>query len=148
MAQGIIVDVTAAERDRLGAIVADRNSPQKHVWRAAIVLATADGLGTVAIIQRTGKSKTAVWRWQERFAAEVRMEGRSQRHHRRRCTRAPDVRFNLLGNCCRRGLENGNGRCRGDDPAEREPGLLEQSAKFLSGALSSATKHGHHLHIN
>ena len=46
MRPGIIVDVTAADRARLEAVVADRNSPQKHVWRAAIVLATADGLGT------------------------------------------------------------------------------------------------------
>ncbi len=71
MRPGIIVDVTAADRDRLEAIVADRNSPQKHVWRAAIVLATAEGLGTNAIMRRAGKSKTAVWRWQERFASDV-----------------------------------------------------------------------------
>jgi transposase len=70
MRPGIIVDVTAADRAWLEAIVADRNSPQKHVWRAAIVLATADGLGTNAVMRRTGKSKTAVWRWQERFAQE------------------------------------------------------------------------------
>src|SRR5215210_2306370 len=70
MRPGIIVDVTAADRDRLEAIVADRNSPQKHVWRAAIVLTTAEGLGTAAIMRRTAKSKTAVWRWQERFAEE------------------------------------------------------------------------------
>jgi transposase len=70
MRPGIVVEVTAADRDRLNAIVADRNSPQKHVWRAAIVLATADGLGTAAIMRRTGKSKTAVWRWQERFAED------------------------------------------------------------------------------
>jgi transposase len=31
---------------------------------------TADGIGTVEIMRRTGKSKTCVWRWQERFAAE------------------------------------------------------------------------------
>ena len=68
MRPGIVVEVTAADRDRLDAIVADRNSSQKHVWRAAIVLATVDG--TAAIMRRTGKSKTAVWRWQERFAAE------------------------------------------------------------------------------
>jgi transposase len=37
---------------------------------AAIVLATADGLGTNAVMERTGKSKTAVWRSQERFASE------------------------------------------------------------------------------
>jgi transposase len=70
MRTGIVVEVTAAERDRLEAIVADRNSPQKHVWRAGIVLATADGLGTVAIMRHTAKSKTVVWRWQERFARE------------------------------------------------------------------------------
>jgi transposase len=28
---------------------------------------TADGLGTAAIVQRTVKSKSVVWRWQERF---------------------------------------------------------------------------------
>ncbi len=42
MRPAIIIDVTAGDRDRLEGIVADRNSPQKHVWRAAIVLATAD----------------------------------------------------------------------------------------------------------
>jgi transposase len=41
-----------------------------HGWRAAIVLLTADGLGTNAIMHRTGKSKTCVWRWQERFMRE------------------------------------------------------------------------------
>jgi transposase len=51
----------------LAAIVADRNSPQKHVWRAEIVPLTADGLGTNAIMRCTGKPKAAVWRWQERF---------------------------------------------------------------------------------
>ena len=70
MRTGIVVEVTAAERDRLEAIVADRNSPQKHVCRAGIVLATADGFGTVAIMRHTAKSKTVVWRWQERFARE------------------------------------------------------------------------------
>jgi transposase len=67
MRQGIIVEVSAADRVRLAAVVADRNSPQKHVWRARIVLLTADGHGTSEIMRRTAKSKTAVWRWQERF---------------------------------------------------------------------------------
>ena len=70
MRTGIAVELTAADRDRLEAIVADRNSPQKHVWRAGIVLATAAGLGTMAIMRATAKSKTAVWRWQERFCEE------------------------------------------------------------------------------
>ena len=52
----------------LHALVAAPMTPQKHVWRCAIVLATAEGLGTTAIMQRTGKSKVTVWRWQERYA--------------------------------------------------------------------------------
>jgi len=70
MRTGIIVDVNAADRARLEGIVAARNSPQKHVWRARIVLLTADGLGTNEIMRRTGKSKTCLWRWQERFMHE------------------------------------------------------------------------------
>jgi transposase len=35
---------------------------------AQIVLLSADGLGTNEIVRRTAKSKTGVWRWQERFA--------------------------------------------------------------------------------
>jgi transposase len=67
MRSGIFISVSAADRRRLETIVADRNTPQKHVWRARIVLLTADGLGTNAIMAVTGKSKTCVWRWQERF---------------------------------------------------------------------------------
>jgi len=55
------------DRVRLKAIVRDRNSPQKHVWHARIVLLTADGQGTNAITCAIGKDKTVVWRWQERF---------------------------------------------------------------------------------
>src|SRR6516162_2567367 len=51
-----------ADRAKLEAIVADRNSPRKLCWRAEIVLGTADGLGTNAIMRRTGKSKPCVWR--------------------------------------------------------------------------------------
>src|SRR5471032_1559024 len=47
-----------------------RNAPQQHVWRAEIVLLTADGVGTNEIMRQTGKSKTCVWRWQERFMQE------------------------------------------------------------------------------
>jgi Homeodomain-like domain len=70
MREGITVEVSAADRARLEAIVADRNSPQKHVWRAEIILATAKELGASAIVRRTGKSKPCVRRWRERFAAE------------------------------------------------------------------------------
>ena len=70
MRQGITVAVSGEDRVRLEAIAADRNSPQKHVWRAQIVLLTADGLGTNAIMRRTRKSKVTVWRWQERFMVQ------------------------------------------------------------------------------
>ena len=61
------VFVGAADRERLAAIVADRNRPQKHVWRAQVVLLTADRVGTAEIMRRTGLSKPSVWRWQERY---------------------------------------------------------------------------------
>jgi hypothetical protein len=31
--------------------VSNRNAPQKHVWRAKIILATADGSGTSEIMR-------------------------------------------------------------------------------------------------
>ena len=49
--------------------MADRNSAQKHVWRAQIILATAEGCGTVEVMRRAGVSKPSVWRWQHRFMA-------------------------------------------------------------------------------
>src|ERR1700752_4030338 len=70
MRQGITVQVSEGDRVRLAAIVADRNSPQKHVWRARIVLMAGDGIGTTTIMRQTGKSKVTVWRGQERFMAQ------------------------------------------------------------------------------
>ena len=70
MRTGVTLSVCAADLERLGALVNDRNAAQKHVWRARIVLLSGKGLGTNAIMRETGKSKTCVWRWQERFAAE------------------------------------------------------------------------------
>ena len=70
MRPGIAITLSPSDRLRLEAILRDRNAPQKHVWRAGIVLLSADGIGTVEIMRRTQKSKTCVWRWQERFAAE------------------------------------------------------------------------------
>jgi hypothetical protein len=56
------IDLTETDRLALSAIVTDRNSPQKHVWRAQIVLLTAEGCGTMELTRRTGTSKTSVWR--------------------------------------------------------------------------------------
>jgi hypothetical protein len=49
MRAGIVVNVTRTDRHRLEAIVSDRCAPQKHVWRARIILATAEGCGTTEI---------------------------------------------------------------------------------------------------
>lgn len=70
MRTGVSITLGDADRHRLETIAADRNSPQKHVWRARIVLMSAEGVGTNAIMAATGTAKTTVWRWQERFMAE------------------------------------------------------------------------------
>ena len=70
MRSGISFTISSRDRRRLQAIVRDPKSLQKHVWRARIVLLSGDGLGTSAIMSETGKSKTCVWRWQERFMHE------------------------------------------------------------------------------
>ncbi|PJK28014.1 helix-turn-helix domain-containing protein, partial [Minwuia thermotolerans] len=67
MRTGRSFTVSSRDRQRLQALVADPKSAQKHVWRARIVLLSGEGLGTSAIMAENGKSKTCVWRWQERF---------------------------------------------------------------------------------
>ena len=69
--------MSATDRMQLEAIVAGRNAPQKHVWRAQIVLLTADGCGTAEIVRNAGVSKTVCLalagtlhdRWCRRVAA-------------------------------------------------------------------------------
>jgi transposase len=70
MRTGIEISVTPEDRKALEALIASRNTPAKVVWRAEIILATSDGCGTNEVMRRTGKSKTCVWRWQERFMHE------------------------------------------------------------------------------
>ena len=52
----------ASDRARLETLLTDRNTPRKMVWRAEIILATADGYGTNAIMRRAKTSKPTVWR--------------------------------------------------------------------------------------
>jgi transposase len=70
MRKGIGVRLGPDDRERLQAVIGSGNSPQKHVWRARIVLLSADGIGTMAIQRQTGKGKPTIWRWQARFMAE------------------------------------------------------------------------------
>ncbi len=61
------VQLGAGDRERLEGIIASRNGPQKHVWRAEIVVLSADRAGTMEIMRRTGRSKPTAWHWQQRF---------------------------------------------------------------------------------
>ncbi len=62
MRTGISITITRSVRGRLEAITGDRNASQKHAWRAAIILSSADGVGTneimrrIAVIQRAACS--------------------------------------------------------------------------------------------
>src|SRR6476646_1990189 len=58
------------ERARLEGWVAGRNTPQKLVWRARIVLMWARGAGVTAIIRATGKTKKTAYRWRDRYLAD------------------------------------------------------------------------------
>ena len=46
MRTGISLTLTSSDRHRLEALTSNRNTAQKHVWRAAIVLLSADSVGT------------------------------------------------------------------------------------------------------
>jgi hypothetical protein len=66
------VVLSAAEREQLAAIAADR--PRKHVERARIVRASADRHSAQQVAQSVGISRPTVWRCQQRFA-ESGVEG-------------------------------------------------------------------------
>ena len=62
-----MISLTDPDRQRLQAIVRDRNTPQGHVVRARIILATDDGHGTNAIVRQLAITKNTLWRWRDRF---------------------------------------------------------------------------------
>jgi transposase len=51
-------------------LVRDRNTPQKVVWRARIVLLASEGMTAEAIAAAVGKSLLTVRRWRRRYAAQ------------------------------------------------------------------------------
>jgi hypothetical protein len=67
MAQKVCPLVSAEDRARLEAIVADRNRAQKHVARARIILGSVGRLPVAEVARRAGVGRPAVWRWQARF---------------------------------------------------------------------------------
>ena len=67
MSKEVCVWLAPADRAALTAWVAGRNTPQKVVWRARIVLMAADRAGVMAIVAGTGKCKRTVNRWCARY---------------------------------------------------------------------------------
>ena len=67
MSQDVCPLVSAEDRVRLEAIIADRNRPQKHGARARIILHSSDRLNVAEIARLSGVSRPSVWRWQRRF---------------------------------------------------------------------------------
>ena len=64
------ISISAADREGLGRLVRDRNTPQKVVWRARIVLLASEGLTAAAIAAAVGKSVLTVRRWRHRYMAQ------------------------------------------------------------------------------
>src|SRR5271157_4302458 len=63
------IQLSAEDRARLEGWVAGRNTPQKLVWRARIILLWAQGAGVAATVRAIGKTKRTVYRWRERYVA-------------------------------------------------------------------------------
>ena len=70
MAQTVNVIVCAEDRERLHAIIGDRNRPLKHIQRAKIVLFSAERFPVLEVARRAGVSRPAVWRWQRRYGEQ------------------------------------------------------------------------------
>jgi transposase len=70
MAQTSSILLSTADRERLAALVSDRNRPLKHIERARIILYSAERLPVLEVARRAGVSRPSVWRWQQRFAEE------------------------------------------------------------------------------
>ena len=77
------IGISAADRERLERLVRDRNTPQKVVWRARIVLLASDGLTAEGIAAAVDKSLLTVRRWRRRFAGvAARIHGADIHRHR------------------------------------------------------------------
>ena len=81
--------IEAADRVELERLLLDRDTVQKVVWRARIVLVAAEGLPAGAIAATSGKSQLTVRRWRRRFLAkgvEGLLKDASRPPHRRPLT--------------------------------------------------------------
>jgi transposase len=64
------ISISSADREGLEGLVRNRNTPQKVVWRARIVLLASNGLTAEAIAAAVGKSLLTVRRWRRRYVAK------------------------------------------------------------------------------
>jgi len=64
------ISIGGADRERLERLVRDRNTAQKVVWRARIVLLASAGLTAEGIAAAVGKSLLTVRRWRRRYVAK------------------------------------------------------------------------------
>jgi transposase len=69
MASESNIRLSPEDRATLEGWVADRNMPQKLVWRARIVLMWSQGHGVTAVVRATGKTKRTAYRWRDRYVA-------------------------------------------------------------------------------
>ena len=90
MAQTVCPLVSAEDRARLEAIVADRNRAQKHVVRARIILGSGERLTVAEVARYANVGRPAVGRWPRRFA-EAGVEGSVKVGKRRRLANASRV---------------------------------------------------------
>ena len=67
MGKKVRIQLAPGDRDRLEALIANGNTPQKHVRRAQLVLLAGDGVGTDEIQRRLGVSKPTIRRWRTRY---------------------------------------------------------------------------------
>jgi transposase len=67
MGKKVSIQLAPGDRDRLEALIANGNTPQKHVRRARIVLLAGDGVGTDEIQRRLRASKPTIRRWRTRY---------------------------------------------------------------------------------
>jgi len=67
MGKKVRIQLAPGDRGRLEALIANGNTPQKHVRRARIVVLAGDGVGTDEIQRRLGVSKPTIRRWRTRY---------------------------------------------------------------------------------
>src|SRR5512132_3157312 len=63
------IQLAPGNRERLERLVRNRNTPQKVVWRARMVLSAGDGIGAVAVARQVGEGVPTVRRWRRRYVA-------------------------------------------------------------------------------